>query len=154
MQVSRPEDVARETRDLELPRPQGGKTLVFKIRALSKGEWMVAQGDCPTIFRNRDENTMLSPEEHQRLIDMARRIAEAAVVAPPLAFDHRESGKVFWDDVLSENQDALTEGVAIFSGFARKPTGEAEKIATFPAGEAPGGEGSHAPLRGKRGAPA
>lgn len=147
-QVSKPEDFVRDTLEIDLPRTQAGKKLRMRIRALSKGEWMVAQGDCPTIFQDKERSTLLTEEENGRLIAMARRIAEAAVIEPALCFDAREPDKAFWDDVASENQDYVVEQVAIFSGYAKKPTGEAEKIATFLAGAPRTGAAGVAPVPG------
>ena len=139
LKPSRPEEVARDTMLVELPRAQGGVKLVFRIRALSKGEWLVAYGDVATMFSEDEEikKRRLTPDENRRLVDMARRLAEAAVIEPALCFDSVEPAKVYWDDLASENQDALTEAITIFSGYAKKPTVEGEKIANFPA-EKPG----------------
>ncbi len=142
--VSKPSDVARDTELFALPRQQGGVTLVFRLRALSLAEMRRLEGETAVIREPGDDNRRLTDEEFSLMRERYKNIARLGIVEPPIAFDGQEEGKASWDDVHLDNQIALMNEIARFSGSGASKDGlEAAALATFP-GEPGGADGGDA----------
>jgi hypothetical protein len=133
-----------ETRNVSLPGTRGadGQPLVLTIRRLPNV--MVY-----TLADEPAEGTVSNAERFQARLELYRKWAEAAVVAPSLSFNG--GGPPRWDDLPVAAQNAVATAIAAFTteGIATQAAAGAAfrggVAAGGEAGPAGGGPGGHRP---------
>lgn len=130
IQASAASDFTRETKLVELPRQQNGKTLAVEIGAVPLPELIVALEGVPGATAAPDPTqTRTFAEIRESIvasIEPSKRVAALGLLAPAFSFDERESGKAFWGDVQSENQAFIITQIMTLSGLTGEASAKAD----------------------------
>src|SRR5262245_6447177 len=119
--------IAPLTEVVTLPARPDGSAITMRVRALN-GAGMLAAQEAATIMVPGHEPTNGQLADLERAF---RRVAEAGIVEPKLAFGGDSSPQ--WDDLTVAEQTAIIEVIYRLSGVGQgKDRGTAQAAARFP----------------------
>lgn len=136
--VSKPGDIRRGTKVVALPVAQDGQTIVLRLGAVPTLKVIEAMDGIPGANAGAaaDEGRKSFAEMREGFLKSIRPttlLASHGILEPEFAFESREDGKAFWDDLVSENQAFVIKEILQLSGWKEGAKPEAEG---FPAGAA------------------